>query len=91
MLKRLGGVALVVGTLLWVSAAPADDPEVPLAFISVDELKTYMDREQAVDVIDVRTGGEYVQRHIKGARSIPLRAVPGRIREIKKTGLVVLY
>lgn len=91
MLKRLSAIALVIGAALWVSAAPADDPEVPLGFISVDELKAHMDRRQPVDLIDVRTWGEYVRRHLKGARSMPLRAVPARIGEIKKTGLVVFY
>ena len=91
MLKRLGGIALVIGALLWGSAAPADDPEVPLAFMSVDEVKALMDKRTPVDLIDVRTWGEYVQRHIKGARSIPLRSVPARMPEITKTGLVVLY
>ena len=91
MLKRLSGVVLVIGAVLWVSAAPADDPDVPLAFISVDELKANMDQKRPVDLVDVRTWSQYVQRHIKGARSMPLRAVPGRMPEIKKTGLVVLY
>ena len=91
MLRRLAGVAVVAGAILWFDAAPADDPEVPLAFISVDELKAHMDRRQPVDLIDVRTWGEYVKRRIKGARSMPLRAVPGRMHEIKRTGLVVFY
>jgi hypothetical protein len=32
-----------------------------------------------------------VQQHIAGARSMPLRSVPDRAREITKTGLVVFY
>ena len=50
-----------------------------------------MDAKRSVDLIDVRTWGEYVKRHIKGARSMPLRAVPARAQEIKKTSLVVFY
>ena len=91
MLRRLSGIALVIGAVLWVSAAPADDPEVPLALISVDELKALMDKRTPVDLIDVRTWDQYVKRHIKGARSMPLRAVPGRMHEMKKTGIVVFY
>ena len=75
MLSRLSGIALVIGAVLWVSAAPADDPEVPLAFVSVDELKVHMDRKQPVDLIDVRTWDQYVRRHIKGARSMPRERV----------------
>jgi sulfur-carrier protein adenylyltransferase/sulfurtransferase len=91
MWKRLSGIALGVGAVLWVSAAPADAPDVPLAFISVDELNALMDKRTPVDLIDVRTWDQYVRRHIKGARSMPLRAVPRRMGEIKKTGPVVFY
>ena len=49
MLKRLAGVALVAGAVLWFDAASADDPEVPLAFIPVDEVKAYMDRSSATN------------------------------------------
>jgi hypothetical protein len=89
--KGLLSLALIAGAVLWLGAAPAGDPEVPLAFISVDELKAHMDKKLPVDLIDVRTWGEYVKRHIKGARSMPLRALPSRAHEIKKTDLVVFY
>jgi rhodanese-related sulfurtransferase len=45
----------------------------------------------AADIIDVRHWPEYVEMHIKGARSMPLRSVPERAGEIPKTGLVVFY
>ncbi len=37
-----------------------------------------MGQKRPVDLIDVRTWSRYVQRHVKGARSMPLRAVLGR-------------
>jgi rhodanese-related sulfurtransferase len=80
----------VVATLL-VSAAPAAQPDHPVSFISVDELKATLDRGVKGDIIDVRNWDAYVDMHIKGARSMPLRAVPDRAAEIRKTGLVVLY
>ena len=43
------------------------------------------------DVIDVRHWPEYEELHIKGARSMPLRAIGERSKEISKTGLVVFY
>ncbi len=80
----------IVVTLL-ASAAPAAQPDYPVSFISVDELKATLDRGLKGDIIDVRNWDAYVEMHIKGARSMPLRAVPERGREIGKTGLVVLY
>jgi rhodanese-related sulfurtransferase len=84
-------VPLGVVAALLASAAPAAQPDHPVSFISVDELKGSLDRGVKADIIDVRTWDAYVDMHIKGARSMPLRAVPQRAAEIGKTGLVVFY
>jgi rhodanese-related sulfurtransferase len=82
---------VVVVAALLASAAPAAQPDYPVNFISVDELKTTLDGGVKADIIDVRNWQAYVDMHIKGARSMPLRSVPERAREISKTGLVVFY
>jgi hypothetical protein len=82
---------LVAAAVLLLGAAPAAPPESPVSFIKVDELKALLDHGVRADVIDVRHWPQYVEMHIKGARSMPLRAVPDRAREIAKTGLVVFY
>ena len=74
-----------------VRPAPAAPPDYPVNFISVDELKATLDRGARGDIIDVRNWDAYIDMHIRGARSMPLRSVPQRAGEIKKTGLVVLY
>ena len=87
-----GAVTVVVATaVLLLGAAPASPPESPVSFITVDELKTLLDRGTRADIIDVRRWDAYVQVHIKGARSMPLRAVSDRAHELSKTGLVVFY
>ena len=87
------GALIVVAAvgLLFASAAPAAPPESPVSFIKVDELKRSLDRGAKVDIIDVRHWEQYVESHIKGARSMPLRMVSERASEISKTGLVVFY
>ena len=77
--------------ILTFGAAPATPPDAPVVFIKVDELKAALDRGARPDIIDVRHWDEYVKLHIKGARSMPLRAVPERANEIAKNGLVVFY
>ena len=84
-------VLLVALTTLGVSVAPAAPPDYPVNFIGVDELKVQLDRGVKADLIDVRNWEAYVEMHIKGARSMPLRSVPQRAQEIRKTGLVVFY
>jgi len=84
-------VAIVAGVLVLASAAPAAPPEHPVSFIKADELKAALDRGEKADIIDVRNWDAYVEMHIKGARSMPLRSVERRAYEISKTGLVVFY
>jgi len=87
------GALTVVGAvgLLFATAAPAAPPEYPVNFIKVAELKSFLDRGTKADIIDVRHWEQFVESHIKGARSMPLRVVNDRAPEITKTGLVVFY
>ena len=87
------GALTVVGAvgLLFATAAPAAPPEYPVNFIKVDELKGLLDRGTKADIIDVRHWEQFVESHIKGARSMPLPVVNDRASEIPKTGLVVFY
>ena len=84
-------VIIVAAALLLVGAAPAAPPDAPVSYIGVEELKLRLDRGEKADIIDVRTWQEYRERHIKGARSIPIRAIADRAQEIPQTGLVVFY
>jgi hypothetical protein len=88
--RRLAGALAAAGVLL-LGAAPAAPPDAPVNFIGVDELKALLDGGARADIIDVRSWDAYQEMHIKGARSMPLRAIEGRAREISKTGLVVFY
>ena len=89
-MRRALVAALVSGAVL-LGAAPAAPPDHPVNYIKVDELKRRLDQGTRADIIDVRRWNAYVELHIKGARSMPLRSVPGRAREISKTSLVDFY
>lgn len=89
-MRAFAAPALAAAIVL-LGAAPAAPPDHPVSFISVDELKAHLDRGGAADIIDVRKWDEYVKQHIRGARSMPIRSVPDRAREISRTALVVFY
>ncbi|MBI1736764.1 MAG: rhodanese-like domain-containing protein [Candidatus Rokubacteria bacterium] len=89
-LERLVASTAAAAFLL-VGAAPAAPPDYPVAFIAAADLKAHLDGGGRADIIDVRKWDQYVQVHIKGARSMPLRVVADRAHEITKTGLVVFY
>ena len=84
-------IAVVACGVLLAGAAPAAPPEYPVTFIKVDELKVLLDLGQKVDIIDVRHWDSYVESHIQGARSMPLRTVAERATEISKSTIVVFY
>lgn len=84
-------VTLLAGGVLLGSAAPAAPPDAPVRFVKADELKALLDQGTRADIIDVRTWDAYREMHIKGARSMPLRAIEARAAEISKTALVVFY
>jgi rhodanese-related sulfurtransferase len=88
---RTTTIALTAAAVVLLGAAPAAPPEPPVSFISVDELKAALDRGTRADIIDVRHWDSYVEMHIKGGRSMPLRVIEARAHEISKTGLVVFY
>jgi len=84
--------ALVIATaILWAAPAPADDPEVPEKYISVDEAKAHVDKRQRVLFVDVRERAQYDDLHIKGAINVPLDEIRRHLRDIPRNELVVLY
>ena len=88
---RRAMVPALATAIVLLGAAPAAPPDAPVNFIKVDELKAALDRGEKADIIDVRNWDAYVEMHIRGARSMPLRSVERRASEVSKTGLVVFY
>ena len=88
---RRAMIPAMAAAMVLIGAAPASPPDSPVNFIKVGELKAALDRGEKADIIDVRNWDAYVEMHIKGARSMPLRSVERRASEISKTGLVVFY
>jgi len=84
-------VPVTAAAVLLLGAAPAAPPDYPVTFIKVDELKAKLDARTRADIIDVRHWPDYEALRIKGARSMPLRAITERSKEISRTGLVVFY
>lgn len=58
--------------------------------LSVSELKSMMERHDRVQVIDVRSPGEYASGHIPGAMNLPLEELEARLDDIERNAPVVL-
>lgn len=57
--------------------------------ISGDELYRKLAMGEPVAIVDVRTDGEFEQRHIPGSTLIPLQSLLARIREIPNSGVPI--
>ena len=90
-MKRALPVVLVVAMLAWVTAAPADDPEVPEKYMKVDEVKALLDQKEPLMFVDVRPRTQFDVIHIRGAVNIPLQELAPRLGEVSTKDLVVLY
>jgi len=90
-MRRLLTIALLASAVAWAAPAPADDPEAPEKYMSVDEAKALVDKRQPVVFIDVREKPQYDDLHIKGALNIPLDSLRGRLRDVSRKDLLVLY
>jgi len=90
-MRRPLGILLLAWAIAWAAPAPAGNPPVPEKYISVDEAKALLDRNQRITFIDVREKVQYDDLHIKGAINIPLNVLPARLAEISRTEFIVLY
>jgi rhodanese-related sulfurtransferase len=88
---RLVAACLVAVALFWVSPSPADDPEVPEKYMSVDQVNALLQQKKPVTFIDVRPKDQFDELHIRGARHIPLAELPRRLVSLSKQDLLVLY
>jgi rhodanese-related sulfurtransferase len=92
MLCRVVRALGVLAGLLLATPAGAGhgDLAVPLPLIPLTELKAQLDAGRRPFLVDLRPAEEFRQGRLPGARSIPIRELRRRSREIPR-GRVVLY
>jgi rhodanese-related sulfurtransferase len=59
--------------------------------ISATDLQKLVKQNPDTYLLDVRTLGEYTQKHIKGAHLIPIDQVENRIKEIPQNRPIIVY
>lgn len=96
-------LAILLGLLFYLGESAADPAKYPQFaqqqlpkdvapdFISLDQLVEEIVNGKRPLLIDVRSGEEYQEAHIKASVSIPLGEIPLHFAEIPKDKLVVLY
>ena len=72
-----------------VEGMPQSQDDVPR--ISAQELKNRLDRGDEILVVDARSAGEYAERHVEGAISVPLGELESRLDEFPRDQEIVFY
>ena len=90
-MARLLAACLVAVALFWVSPAPADDPEVPEKYMSVEQVNALLQEKKPVTFIDVRPKDQFDELHIRGAKHISLTELLRQLAGVSKKDFLVLY
>ncbi len=59
--------------------------------VAVERVKLLLDTGEKLILIDLRATRDFQQARLPGARSVPMKEIEKRIREIPKAGRVILY
>ena len=59
--------------------------------LSPAEVASWIKEKPSLQLVDVRTPGEYAAGHLPGAKLIPLQEIDHRLAEIDRTRPVLLY
>lgn len=62
-----------------------------LTNITPQEALTYIEQTPNVFILDVRTPGEFAQKHLPNAVNIPVEELKGRLAEVPEDRPVVVY
>ncbi len=90
----LGSVILIT---VWLSAfwpAVTDGghgTEDVVDTVTVERVKFFLDAGEKLFIVDLRPAKDFQQKRLPGARSIPMKELDKRFREIPKAGRVILY
>jgi rhodanese-related sulfurtransferase len=86
-------VAMVTALLLtWpgvISAGHGTDDDV--VTVTAEQVKGFLDASEKMVLIDLRPAMEFQKSRLPGARSLPMKELEKRFREIPQSGRVVLY
>jgi rhodanese-related sulfurtransferase len=87
----LGRALLPIVLSLDSSPVYAGHGEEPVQTIAPERVKFLLDNKEKIFFVDLRTPKEFQQRHLPGAKSIPVAELEKRLAEIPRAGRVILY
>ncbi len=85
------GIALLSLVCDMEVVASSSAPTASFSYLSPEELKEMIDREEVFNLVDIRSFQEYMAGHLPNAVSIPYKELPYRYAELDFRTMTVLY
>ena len=90
-LRPLVGMVMAL-LLVWPSIVLAGHgTEDDVTTVTAEQVKAFLDARERMVLIDLRPAVEFQKIRLPGARSVPMKELDKRFREIPQSGRVVLY
>ena len=78
--------------LIWAGVGVAGHgTEYDVVTVTAEQVKGFLDAREKMVLIDLRPAVEFQKSRLPGARSVPMKELEKRFREIPQSGRVVLY
>jgi len=78
--------------LIWAGVGIAGHgTEDDVVTVTAEQVKGFLDAREKMVLIDLRPAVEFQKSRLPGARSVPMKELEKRFREIPQSGRVVLY
>lgn len=62
-----------------------------VTYLSFDQLKTYLEKENEIMLVDLRGADSFAQEHLKNAVNIPIEQIEDQKKELSYTKDIILY
>ena len=77
--------------IYWPTAIEASHGREEINYIAPDRIKALIDGGEKVFFLDIRPPKEFQEKHVNGARSIPVPELEKRLNEVPKAGRIIVY
>ena len=89
--KPFVGIAAAMLLVCTTAGLAGHGTEDDVVTVTAEQVKGFLDAREKMVLIDLRPAIEFQKARLPGARSVPMKELEKRFREIPQSGRVVLY
>ena len=89
--RSLVAIAVLIISSFTATALAGHGTEDDVVSVTAEQVKAFLDARERMVLIDLRPAADFQRSRLPGARSVPMKELAKRFREIPQSGRVVLY